>query len=56
MEELSKKAIAKLRGEDYFEPQKEAKGSKTKDLKPDEDSGGTYQTRGSTSKAKSKDD
>ena len=59
MEEHSKKAIAKLRGEDYFEPQsasKESKASKTKELKPDEDSGGSYQTRGSTSKAKSRDD
>jgi hypothetical protein len=56
MEECSKKAIAKLRGEDYFEPQTEpqAKGAKDKALKADEDSGAKYQTRDSKPPAKGK--
>jgi hypothetical protein len=45
MEECSKKAIAKLRGEDYFEPQSSKRGAKDKALTAEEDSGGTYQTR-----------
>jgi hypothetical protein len=52
MEELSKKAIAKLRGEEYYEPQAK-RGAKDKALTPDE-GGGTYQTRGSKSTTKEK--
>lgn len=58
MEEHSKKAIAKLRGEDYFEPQTESqskRGAKNKALtSDDEDEGGKYQTRGGKSTTKEK--
>ena len=55
MEECSKKAIAKLRGEDYFEPQSSKRGGKkalTSD--DDDDSGATYQTRESKRSTKEK--
>lgn len=59
MEEHSKKAIAKLRGEEYFEPQTEPhsskKGAKGKALTADdEDDDGKYQTRDSKRSSKEK--
>jgi hypothetical protein len=54
MEEHSKKAIAKLRGEEYYEPQSKPGAKKKALTADDEDDGGTYQTRESKRSTKEK--